>query len=416
VVELFPVDAATRRICPVVDDGGDGPSTLRFLRRFAAPRRWDERRSAKGVPVFHLPNGGTLTFEPGGQIELGAPPRRSASALLELLRDVILPLRREAADQGIDMLAVGLDPDNAPDDVPLQLHAPRYERMAEYFAALEPGGSGARMMRQTAAVQVSLDLGDPDVAPFRWRVLNAVAPSVVAIFANSPVYAGRPTGHRSWRAAAWRALDPSRTGTPVPARGADPVPAYLRFALDAGAMMHRDADGRWPAFGELVERGLATPEGWDEHLTTLFPEVRPRGYLEVRSADAVAPEWYAAPLALLSGIAYDARALSEADALLPHPGPALLERAGRLGLRDPEIAATAGDLFAIALEGCVRLGADWLSARDLECAREFFARYTSRGRSPADDTDAPAPAPARPDPAPYSGWTSPTYKESISSL
>jgi glutamate--cysteine ligase len=113
--------------------------------------------------------------------------------------------------------------------------------------------------------------------------------------------------------------------------------------------------------------------------------VRPRGHLELRSADAIAPEWYAAPLALTVGILYDSRALRAAADLLPLPDPGLLERAGRLGLHDPVIAQTAVDLFDLALTGCAGLGPRYFHPSDLEQARAYFDRYTRRARAPADD-------------------------------
>jgi glutamate--cysteine ligase len=124
---------------------------------------------------------------------------------------------------------------------------------------------------------------------------------------------------------------------------------------------------------------------WHDHLSTLFPEVRPRGHFELRSADAVAPEWYPAPLALAAGLAYDSGAVRAAADLLGVPDPELLDRAGRTGLRDPDIARVAADLVQIALEGCRGLGPGYFHPTDLEQAKAFFERYTRRGRCPADD-------------------------------
>jgi len=125
-------------------------------------------------------SGGTMTYEPGGQIELSSSPCRTASALLAELRGTVLPLRAAAAADGIDLLAVGIDPFNPEEHCPLLLRLKRYERMAEYLATRGP--AGAMMMRQTAAFQITLDLDDEPL--LRWRVLNAAAPYVTAIFAN----------------------------------------------------------------------------------------------------------------------------------------------------------------------------------------------------------------------------------------
>jgi glutamate--cysteine ligase len=124
---------------------------------------------------------------------------------------------------------------------------------------------------------------------------------------------------------------------------------------------------------------------WHQHLTTLFPEVRPKGFAEVRSADAVAPEWYAAPLVLLAGIAYHPPSLRAAADLLGDPDPALLAPAGRDGLSDPRIASVAADLAGIALSGAAAMPA-FFAGQDIDEAAGFFARYTRQARSPADDT------------------------------
>jgi glutamate--cysteine ligase len=376
-VELIPVEAATGRRCGI--DSEETLSILPFLRRYGREQSWRESLTGKGTPCFTLPSGGTLTFEPGGQLEYSSPPFSSASALLAVLRGVIPPLRAAAASAGIDLLAVGLDPYNSEDGAPMLLQARRYERMAEYLARRGP--AGARMMRQTAAFQISVDFDDEPL--LRWRVLNAAAPFFVAIFANSPIYDGVRTGHQSSRADVWRKLDPSRTGLPY---GDDaPVQAYLDFALGAPAILLPTIEGEHRPFGEWLIRASPTREEWHEHLSTLFPEVRPRGHLELRSTDAISPEWYAAPLALAAGILYDPRVLRAAADLLPPPDLGLLERAGRLGVHDAAIASTSADLFELALSGCAGLGPTYLHPSDLEQARAYFDRYTRRGRAPADD-------------------------------
>jgi glutamate--cysteine ligase len=375
--ELIPVETATGRRCPIEGEGL--AATLPLLRRHGARQGWSESLTAKGTPCFSLPGGGTLTFEPGGQLEYSSPPCRSPSALLALLRSTVLPLRAAAAAEGITLLAVGIDPLNPIEGAPLLLRTRRYQRMADYLARRGP--SGARMMRQTAAFQVALDLDDEPW--LRWQVLNAAAPYVVAIFANSPVYDGQATGCASARAAVWRTLDPGRTGLPWSDRC--PVEAYLDFALEAPAFLLPAVEGEHLGFGEWLERADVTPDEWHDHLSTLFPEVRPRGHFELRSADAVEPGWYAAPIALAVGITYDSRALRAAADLLGPPDLGLLDRAGRLGLRDPAIGRTAIDLARIAIEGCEGLGPAYFHPADLEQARAFFDRYTRRGRAPADD-------------------------------
>ncbi len=381
-VELIPLEANTGRRMPL--EAESGPAILPFLRRFAVRQGWGEARTPKGVPCFLVRGGGTIGFEPGGQIEFSTPPSRSATALLNRLRSVVVPLRAAAAAEGIELLSSGIDPHNDQAAAPLVLDCKRYRRMAEHFATISP--FGGVMMRQTASIQVSLDFDDEPRA--RWRLLNSVAPYVTAIFASSPVYMGAATGHRSYRAHAWRRLDPCRTGLPFDA--ARPAEAYLDFALAAPAILFPTVGGQYLPFGEWLGRANPSIEEWEAQLSTLFPEVRPRGHCEVRSADAVDPAWYAAPVVFLAGLAYDPHALHAALELVPWSDAALLERAGREGLRDPRIARTAADLFELALAGCRALGAGFVHPSHLEEARAYYDRYTGRGRSPADDVASAA--------------------------
>ncbi len=374
-VEFLPLDSRTGQRCPIECEGVT--STLPFLRRFGGSQGWQEGSTPKGTPCFELPLGGAITFEPGGQLEFSTPPCGSAAGLLALLRSVVLPLRVAAADEGIELLASGIDPINSIESAPLLLRCQRYERMAEYLATIGP--AGARMMRQTASVQLSLDFGD---APWlRWRVLNALAPYATAMFANSPIYAGKRTGHSSERALVWREVDPARTG--IVYDEDHPLDAYLDFALSAPAILLPTLPGEYPVFGECLDR--ADHHAWQEHLSTLFPEVRPRGHLELRSPDAIAPRWYPATVALVTGLLYHPDSLRAADDLLGTPDADLLYPAATTGLHDPGIARTAADLVDLAVSGCRALGAAYFHPADLEQATDFFDRHTRRGRAPADD-------------------------------
>jgi glutamate--cysteine ligase len=394
-VELIPVDAETRRVVPVLPAEGHARATLPFLRRFGARHGWREEASPYGAPRFVLPDGGVVSYEPGGQIELSAPPFHSASALLDSLRGAVVPLRRAAEEAGMELLSVGIDPTGDLADIPLQLPGKRYVRLTRFLEAI--GTGGIRMMRQTAAFQCNLDwCGD---ALARWRFLNALAPYTTAVFASSAVYRGADTGERSFRARVWRELDGGRTG--VFPCGADPVAEYLAFALEAPAILLPFDEREWLPFRAWNERGCVSADDWRAHLTTLFPEVRPKGFVEVRSPDAVAPEWYAAPLVFLAGLTYHEPTLAAARELAGAPDPALLERAGRSGLRDARIASVARDLFELALSGAAALGRGFLAPADLEEARGFFETYTSRALSPADDALASAlPADSQTEPVP----------------
>jgi len=372
-VELLVLDNATGFPLPLI---GSRRSLVELLRLHSAPTGWRELAGYGNVPKFVLPGRGTLSFEPGGQLEISSEPCGNITDLVTRLREIVVSIRAALADEGVRLESVGIDPMNDARDIPLQLRVDRYETMTRYFDRRGP--FGVRMMRQTAAIQVSLDRGP--LPADRWRLLNDLAPYVTAIFANSPHYHGEETGHRSYRAHCWRMLDLTRTGAGIPSE--DPAAEYTRFALAANEMSRSVAGVDNPFLTrEADEQNDAE---WRTHLTTLFPEVRPRGHFEIRSCDAIDTGWYAAPIVFLAGLAYDERSAREAS-ILAADSRALLRAAGEHALRDASIARTSRDLFQLALAGARRLGDQYCGGAELETATEFFATYTARDRSPADD-------------------------------
>ncbi|MGK7310625.1 MAG: glutamate-cysteine ligase family protein [Candidatus Longimicrobiales bacterium M2_2A_002] len=375
-VELIPVRAADGRPVPIHGDDA-GPGTLNVLLRHGESRGWFRRPGPHGVDSVATPDGSAFSFEPGGQLELATRPRRSVDALVEELDRVVPPLIEAAGTTGIRLLGVGIDPFNPLDRACLQLQGERYRRMHRYLGAI--GDAGPRMMLQTAAIQINVELGPPEQAELRWRVLNGVAPFLTALFANSPVYSGLETGFASYRARQWRRLDRRRTG--LLGREDDPAAEYTDFALAASWIFGPEARPAEP-FLDLLLRGEVTMGEWRRHLTTLFPEVRPRGFLEVRGIDALPPRWYAAPLVFLAGLLADRDALLQAREITGAPDSARLQDAARTGMADPRIAGPARALFELALATCDRHG---LAPASVEIARDYVQRYTARGRSPADD-------------------------------
>ncbi len=369
-IELIPIHAATRR--PALAGNAAGTSTAGIISRLGQRDGWLEESVENDPPSWKLPDGTRISFEPGGQIEISSTPHATASSVIDSTQALIAMLEVAMATEGIELLARGVDPYNDIDAVPLQLHRDRYERMTRYFESIGP--SGVRMMRQTAALQVNLERGeDPQ---FRWRLLNDLAPIVTALFANSRYYAGKSTDWASYRSRLWRTLDPSRTGIIY----AEPRYAenYLSFALNAFAM-RSGGDGRsYQTFREWMrEPGVDEPE-WLFHLSTLFPEVRPKEYFELRSADTIEAAKLFAPVVFITGLVYDDESAVSATEILGLPDPILLLRAASRGLRDREVWSLATVLFGFAIEGATRLGEDYISARHREEARAYFKTLISK--------------------------------------
>jgi glutamate--cysteine ligase len=321
--ELLVIEAGTRLPAQWLDGKG---LLARWLLAHARRHAWQREASTKGAPAWALEGGGRFTLEPGGQVEYATPPFTRVDVLIADLHAVIEPLYESAAEFGIELLACGIDPHNDIAAAPLQFRTPRYVRMAAYFE--QRGSAGARMMRQTASLQINID---PRFAPdATWCAANALAPYLLAMFANSRMYGGAATGSASYRARVWRELDPARTGL-LPCT-VDPALEYARFARAAPALLLE---------GDPFGARTRTEAQWRDHLTTLFPEVRPRGHLEIRSIDSVPLEQAGRALRVVSGLLWHPDAFAALAPLIGAPDAVLLEAAGEGGLDDETLRLRA---------------------------------------------------------------------------
>jgi glutamate--cysteine ligase len=301
-----------------------------------------------------LQHGSMVTLEPGGQVELSTAPHDSVAALLHAAGQDSDQLGDLLAQAGLVRGEQAVDAHRQPTRV---LQTPRYTAMQAAFDRLGP--HGLRMMCSTAAVQVCLDAGEPDRAGARWAALHGLGPVMVALFANS---AAVDDDGQAWESARMRAVlgtDPCRSLAPPPSP--DPVRTWAARALDTPLLCVRRAGECWDAppdvtFGDWVDGALPTPPTLDDleyHLTTLFPPVRPRGYLEVRYLDAQPGGAWATPIALLTALMAD-EATVDAVVEATRPVADLWFEAARLGLAQPALAAAAQqvlDLGGNVLDG-----------------------------------------------------------------
>lgn len=340
--------------------------------------------------------GATLSVEPGGQVEIATGCCQQVPDAIDQLERVAGRLASRFHDARAQLVAAGMDVWHDLAEVPQQLDHPRYRAMDAYLAARS--GDGPLMMRHTCALQINLDLGTDERREDRWQVANLLAPVATATFASSPgTLRGRPV--RSRRAAAWSHLDPTRTGFPAGIiRGEGRLEDHVvELAWDADVLLVRTPDGDahpgrpgW-RFGDWVTHGHPR-HGWPtrqdvaEHLTTLFPEVRARGFIELRGIDAVPARFRSAVVLLIAGAVVDDAARSAIRGLLePHRArlPRLNTQAWSAGLTDPATCALAVEVWSYARAGAARLPG--VAGHHLAAIDAYIDRFTVRGRCPADE-------------------------------
>ena len=348
-----------------------------------------EAARAAAHNVDPLPGGGRVTFEPGGQVELSSPPLPLRLACDALARDASR-LGEAMATLGVGLVASGLEPGHPRERA---VRSARYDAMEAYFDAAGP--SGRRMMRSTAATQINLDLGRGPEIDRRWRAAHAIGPMLAAAFANSPIGEHGPTGLRAARLAVWSDIDQCRTAAATP-NGSDGRETWVDYALDAHVMLVRSSTDQHQAvlepltFAEWIDRGhelgWPTSEDLEYHLTTLFPPVRARGWIELRMVDAVPAPWWRVATAVASVLVQD----PELETLVVEvalPTQDRWHQAARDALTDPLLGPAAIECFTAAHDVMKRSGTN-LDAPDaitLESVAEYLDRYVRRGRCPADD-------------------------------
>jgi glutamate--cysteine ligase len=332
-----------------------------------------------------------VTLEPGGQLELSGPP---ASDILTTVTELCHDGQR--AQQALAEFHLGTAPAGAdPLRPPRRVNPrPRYRAMEEHYAATGRAESAVVMMNSTAAMQVNLEAGPENGWPERVARAHRLGPTLVAISASSPWLCGRDTGWKSARQRAWAGFDARACG-PVPGCVApdsaadadlDPASAWARYALRAPVAFVRTSGDdvaavrtpvpfeQW-ASGQVRLGGRPpTAADLDVHLTTLFPPVRLRGYLELRYIDMTASRWWPAIAAVATTLMDDPVAADMA-AEATEPTAQLWTEAARDGLEDAVLAESA--------RRCVAIAATRVPAQ-LAPAVADLAELVESGRCPGD--------------------------------
>jgi glutamate--cysteine ligase len=365
--EKFGYDRATLQPLAYEGERGIERLLLTLCERFD----WEPVYAEGSINALVGP-GGAVTLEPGGQLEL-------SGAVLDTVHDTAVELDAHLAqvkaigdELGQVWCHFGNSPWHSPDAIPW-MPKPRYGVMRRYLPTR--GGLAHWMMKTTATVQANYDYCSEQDAFDALRLMTGFGPVTTALFANSPAWAGQLTSRASNRMHIWTDTDPDRSG--IPEFFLDPSSRFddmVEYALDVPMFfiqrdgVYRDVAGTsFRAFlrGEL-DGAVATEGDWALHLSTVFPDVRMKGYLEVRQADAGPRGHVLALPALWRGLLYEAGARDQLRELLGHvtanevrAGVGAARESGLEGTwRGRSLRAWSEDVIGIARDGLDALGVD----------------------------------------------------------
>ncbi len=358
---------------------------------------------AEGANVIALARDScTVTLEPGGQFELSGAPVETVHQTCAEVNNHLREVKQVGGELGIGLIGLGFQPKWARADVPFMPKG-RYAIMRRYMP--KKGTLGLDMMLRTCTVQVNLDFSSEADMVRKFRVSMALQPVATALFANSPFTEGKPNGFLSFRSHVWTDTDPDRTGA-LPFVFEDgmgferyvdyllDMPMYFVFRegryIDVAGQSFRDfMAGRLPGLpGEVPGIG-----DFADHLTTAFPEVRLKRYLEMRGADGGPWKRLCALPAFWVGLLYDSTALDAAWDLVKNwtaEDHARLRRdVPRLALKTPRGSGTVRDVarevLAIARDGLRRRARADSCGDDETLYLNTLEDIVAAGRTPAEE-------------------------------
>ncbi len=273
------------------------------------------------IGLYNSESGAGISLEPGGQFELSGGPLETIHQTGAELESHFLAIKSVAAPLGINFLSLGMNPKWRLGEIPL-MPKQRYAIMKRYMPMV--GSRGLEMMFRTCTVQANFDYSSEADMVKKLRVSLALQPVATALFANSPLSDGKPNGFLSERSEIWRHTDPDRTGMLAFAfehgmsfeRYVDYALSVPMYFVKRGDIYHDVAGAKFEDLlqGRLAQlpRERATLADWANHLSTIFPEVRLKRYLEMRGADAGPRAFLTALPAFFAGLLYDGTALDAA--------------------------------------------------------------------------------------------------------
>ena len=371
---------------------------LEALTRFG----WEPVRENGNIIALAGADNATVSLEPGGQVELSGAAVETIHQTCQEVNEHLRQVREVCKELGIAMMGMGFNPKWRRQDMHW-MPKERYRIMRAYMPTR--GDHGLDMMLRTCTVQVNLDYSTEEDMVRKFRVGLALQPVATALFANSPFVEGRPAGYLSYRSHAWTDADPDRCGMmPFVFEDGFGFERYVEWMLDV-PMYFVTRDGRYidaagQSFRDFIEGRLPALPGerptlrdWEDHLTTAFPEVRLKTFLEMRGADGGPWRRLCALPAFWVGIIYDQAALDAAWDMVKdwttEEMAALRDAVPRDGLATPfrnrTVLDLARDALCISRQGlCARARTD-MWGQDETMYLATLEQIVDSGLSPADN-------------------------------
>ncbi len=392
--EKFVFDRDTLRPRPF--DGEQGIEAFLYkLTRFGwQPMKENDRVIALELGRCHI------TLEPGGQLELAGAPVETVHDVCDEVHTHLKQVKEVAEEMNVGLIGLGFQPKWSREQSPW-MPKPRYDIMKAYMPKV--GSLGLDMMLRTSTVQVNIDYGSEADMIQKFRVGLALQPVATALFANSPFTEGKPNGFVSYRSHIWTDTDADRCGMLDWVFDEDMgFERYIEYALDVPMyFVYRDGryiDASGQSFRDFLDGKLPALPGekptlsdWDDHLTTLFPEVRLKRFMEMRGADGGPWRRLCALPAFWAGLCYDSQSLDEAWQLCrdftAEERNHLRDQAPRQGLATPFRGGTLQDIarqtVAIAQAGLRRRARLDSQDRDESMFLNQLAEIAETGQSSA---------------------------------
>jgi len=316
--EKLAVDSKNHKAVPYSGEKG----IFDFLSRYKSFDQMDEviiEDNLLGLKGdFHY-----ISLEPGSQTEISTYPYKNINEIASKIQEYNQKTAIIGEELGINWIGYGIQPVSTFDDIKI-IPKKRYEIMTDYLP--EKGDKALVMMRETAGIQASIDYESEEDAMNKLKVSLAISPIITAMFANSPIRDGKETGYKSYRASSWLKTDNERCGL-ISRKifesdfSFDDYAEYLlntpMFFIERNNTLINTTHLTFKEFSNKGFDGFnANLEDWELHMSTVFPDVRLRNYIEIRNCDSQRSDLILALPTLIKGIMYNESAMNQAWGLV----------------------------------------------------------------------------------------------------